>query len=280
MKIIGLAFGKNEEGKIGFFLQCLSLYTDTIIYLDNGSTDRTLEIVHSLREECRIESILTNPEGTEYHESRDRQKLLNEGRAAGGSHFVCLDCDEIFTSNMHVDGFRDRILGLKHGDSYWLTRLHCWRSPFYFRRGEDWLRSSPFVFCDDRNCSYPDKQFNSPRIPQLPGFDWRYAGLKYGVAHFGFVNWRNNLVKQAWSSCLMSLLRPDLEAQEINNFHSSCRNENDLVIERINDDWYRHYLFDPPNFNLADSWRAKEIQQWIGKYGRERFHALNIWDIA
>lgn len=258
MKIVGLAHGKNEEPRLAFFLKCLALYVDTVVFMDNGSTDRTLQILNDLKDECRIEAVF---------QGSDRNELLSQGRALGGTHFVVLSCDEVLTSNLHVDSFRDRMVGMRQGDSLWLPLIKCWKSPFAWR--PDIRAHVPVVFCDDRNGNMDEEE----GIPVMGGFRWKSDGVKYGLVSFRCVNWQNVLLRQAWSKCRDRVQFPDMMPQRINE-----RNllPEDGPTQRINDEWYAHYPFDPPDFLTTDLWRLKQIHQWIGMIGMGRFEELHL----
>ena len=260
MKIIGLAHGKNEEPRLAFFLKCLSLYTDSIVFLDYGSTDRTPEILRELKDECRIEAVVQG----------NRDDLLSTGRALGGTHFMTLECDEILTSNMHVDGFRDRIVGMRQGDSFWLPLIKCWKNPFAWR--PDVREHVPVVFCDDRNGNLDEDE----GIPVMGGFKWKADGVKYGLVSFRCVNWQNVVLRQAWDKCNDRVRYPDMSPQTINQRNLMPE---DGPTQRIDDAWYLHYPFDPPNFMATDLWRLKQIHQWIGMLGIGRFEELHLTHI-
>ena len=98
VKIIGLVPAHNEQNIITQCLQGLSLYTDAIVFLDDASDDNSFEIVESLKESCNVVSIIRK---TKWHreEPENHNKLLTEGRKLGGTHFIVIDADELFTAN-------------------------------------------------------------------------------------------------------------------------------------------------------------------------------------
>ena len=52
-KIVGLVPVRNEARRIAFCLRALAFFTDSIIVLDDMSTDDTIDMVKGLAEECR-----------------------------------------------------------------------------------------------------------------------------------------------------------------------------------------------------------------------------------
>lgn len=101
-KIVGLVPVRNEARRITFCLRALAIFTDSIIVLDDMSTDNTVDIVQGLAEECKIERIITKSVW-DRNETGDRNELLTVGRSIGGTHFVVIDADEAFTGNL-ADG--------------------------------------------------------------------------------------------------------------------------------------------------------------------------------
>lgn len=200
-KIVALVPARNEGAKIAFCLRALAQVADAIVYLDDCSDDDTPAIVESSAAQCRVARIIRN---AHWHrdEPRDRNALLEAGRAVGGTHFIVIDADEAFTANCVEGGFlRDRILALRPGDRLALTWIQLWRSTAHYRFDQSvWtFDCRPFVFCDDGRCAYASAFIHTPRVPlSLRGRVRKLGGYSHGVMHFQFVNWRNLLVKQAW----------------------------------------------------------------------------------
>ena len=101
-KIVGLVPVRNEARRITFCLRALAIFTDSIIVLDDMSTDNTVVVVRGLSQECKIERIITKS-AWDRNETADRNALLVNGREIGGTHFVVIDADEAFTGNL-ADG--------------------------------------------------------------------------------------------------------------------------------------------------------------------------------
>ena len=141
-RIIGLVPARNEEDKVEFALRALSKFTDAIVFLDDCSTDGTVQVVRELSESCRVEKIIEKPV---WHrdEPGDRNRLLAAGRELGGSHFVVIDADEAFTANfLDGDALRKRILSLKPREQLSLRWIHLWRSVDQYRVDAPYGRSA------------------------------------------------------------------------------------------------------------------------------------------
>lgn len=281
-KIIGLVAGKNESKCMVQCLKALSLYTDTIIYLDDASEDDTLAKVQAVAKECRIEGIIKK---TEWYrdEPGDRNRLLQAGRQLGGTHFVILDADEMFTANcMHGNRLRNAILELKPGEKLQLRWIQLWRSPFKYRDDNSAYNKNHyqyFAFCDDGRSWYQSDFIHTMRVPQTPGLLYRLS-TEYGVLHFPHVNWRNLLIKIAWYHCLERIRKPEKTCQEINKQYVKCTDESGLRVYDVPAEWYAGYdFFNPEDYTSPELWRQNQIKAWFNEYGITYFRDLNIWHI-
>lgn len=282
-KIVGLVPARNEEVIIAQCLRCLSLFTDAIVFLDDASTDKTVEIVENLAKECRIERIIRKGQ---WHrdEPGDRNKLLNAGREIEGTHFIVIDADEILTSNFLKENFlRNLILALGRGDKLCLKWIQLWRSPDKYR-DDDSVWSNSYVdciFCDDGKCSYASEFIHTPRSPSnLSGGTFQYTTHKFGLLHFQFVNWKNLLIKQSWYRCLERIRFPKKQIKKINTMYADSKNENGLRRAVSDPEWYNSYNgFKKEIYFEPEKWRSQQILSWFKQYGRAFFKGLDIWDI-
>src|SRR5690606_10034848 len=127
-KIVGLMQVRNEEPIIYQHLKALSLYTDAIVIVDDASIDSTPLIIKSFQQDFNIKrfiqrTIATRDSG---NESDNATLLLRLGREIGGTHFIVIDADEMFTANCLENNFlRNEILSLKPGEkiSMWWIQL-------------------------------------------------------------------------------------------------------------------------------------------------------------
>ena len=187
-KIIGLVAVRNEADIVGQCLKALSLYTDAIIVLDDASDDgKTVPILESLANECNIVQIIKKTVWFR-DEPGDKNKLLEAGRKAGGTHFIVIDADEIFTSNcLHKNFLRNKILSLQPGDVLHATWIQLWRSTEQYRYDSSpWSGSlNDCIFCDQPGCSYNSNFIHCSRSPNLNLTGQRYnLPLEDPLLHF------------------------------------------------------------------------------------------------
>ncbi len=282
-KIIGLMPVRNEAPIIEQSLKALALYADAIVVLDDASTDNTVKIVKRCAKDCKVKHVITKSHWYR-DEPGDRNALLQAGRKLGGTHFIVIDADEMFTSNCLDQQFlRKRILSLKPGDILMVNWIHLWRSIDYYRfDGSVWTWNyKDIIFCDDTKARYDSGFIHTSRVPNfLNGKRHVIEGYTHGLIHFQFVNWRNLLVKQAWYRCLERIRDPKKSARAINKRYAPSKDERDIHLEPAPRAWFEGYTFFAPKvFASAERWREKQILSWFNQYGRKHFADLDIWDI-
>ncbi len=282
-KIVGLLQIRNESVLIEQCLHALSFYTDAMVILDDASQDDTVKLCKECAHTYRIEAILQNESSAWEHrsESDNRQKLLEAGRTIGGTHFIILDADEIMTANCKDNNFlRRMILQLNPGDRLAMNIMHVWDSLHRYRTYFS-EKMKFFIFCDDGACSYLNQFLHVNRTPfnLQGGVNLELPNDQYGLLHFGYYNWQNVLIKQAWYKCLERIRNPQKSVAEINSWYPAHK-EKDLQTLSVPSNWIMGYdFFNPSLFDHVETWRKKQMKQWFEKYGKEYFKELEIWHL-
>jgi glycosyltransferase involved in cell wall biosynthesis len=279
-KIVGLVGFRNEENFLAQHLKALSLYTDAIVVLDDASNDNSLAIAQALQKECNIERIITK--STWFRdEPGDRNKLLQAGREIGGTHFICIDADEMFTSNLLIDNkLRNAILNLKPNEALAVTWIQLWRSVDFYRYDDSiWTNQvKPFIFCDNGTCSYNSDFIHTYRIPLNSPQIHRLATYDFGLLHFQFVNWDNLLLKQAWYRCLERVRTPKKSIQSINSLYAPSKDEIGLRRLPSKKEWFENYnFFDVSVYGKPDNWRKEQVNKWFKEYGKKYFSSFFLY---
>ncbi|MBY0110248.1 MAG: glycosyltransferase family 2 protein [Candidatus Babeliaceae bacterium] len=282
-KIVGLIGVRNEEIMIKQCLQALSLYVDAIVILDDASTDKTLDIIYSLKDTCKVERIIEKKSWFR-DEPGDRNALLNTGRKIGGTHFISLDADEIFSANCLENNYlRDLVLSLNPGDSLDFPFTNLWRSIKYYRNDSSvWSpHRRTFIFCDDGKGRLESGFIHCGRCPaNLSGQKKIAHDMSKTILHFQFVNWRNLLIKQAWYRCLEIIRNPSKSIIEINSVYGQSKDERNIQRSKCPKKWFDGYdFFDPSIFSTPEKWREEEVLSWFDQYGKNFFEKLDIWDV-
>jgi glycosyltransferase involved in cell wall biosynthesis len=286
-KIIGLVPVRNEEAYIDQCLRALALYTDAIIVLDDASTDNTVAIVESLAQECHIDRIIKKAVWKR-DEPGDRNKLIQAGREIGGTHFIVLDADEMFTASCLKNNFlRNKILALEPGDWLRLHWIRLWKSINQVRFETNpekriFCDIRPFIFCDDGVSEYRSNFIHTSRFPTTltEGKDITITPVEtYGVLHFQAVNWRNMRVRQAWYRCIEHIRSPEKTVERINREYAAYESDNNCQLVSCSSAWFEYPFFDRTAYEAPEQWREKEILSWFTQYGMKFFADLDIWEI-
>jgi len=283
IKIVGLVPGRNEASFLYQHLKALSMYVDAIVYLDDASDDNSVQLVESIAAECKVEKIIKKDRWIR-DEPGDRNRMLWAGREIGGTHFVVLDADEMFTANcLDNNALRNAIIALEPGDQICMIWIQLWRGLNQYRFDDSvWTWNyKHFIFCDDGACSYASDFLHTSRTPRdLKGNVKFMRGYDYGVLHFQFVNWRNLLVKQAWYRCLEHIRNPTKSIKDINELYAPSKDESNLRTAQSPVSWFANYaFFDPSIYQKPEGWKEREVLSWFTEHGKNFFEQLDIWDI-
>jgi glycosyltransferase involved in cell wall biosynthesis len=280
MKIIALLPFRNESWILPTYLKNVLPIVDEVIAIDDYSTDGGKEI---LEKESKVK-VYSNNETLKsgWAEFNIRQKLLELGREAGGTHFVCLDADETFTTNF-VPLAKKVISKLEPGQKLSLQWLALWKSADHYRDDNSvWSNNfKDFVVHDDGKISHvhPGNTIGVGRTPGLnTNENWLKLNNKYGaVLHYQFSNWRNFQLKQAWYRCSEKIMNAG-NAQSINQKYSITLDDPNTFVKSCPHEWVNGL----PNLdiqNLPISWHLEKIKEFFNEYGPNYFNDLNIWHI-
>lgn len=276
VKIIALLPVKNEEWVLPSYLSSVKKIADHIIALDDNSVDNSVKILES----NGVEVISSNTGADELvNMSKRRQYLLDMGRKAGGTHFICLDADETFSENF-INQARDIIKTLEPGQKITMRWVHPFksiknyltdeRSPF----GSIW---KDFIFCDASEISFANNFLSESRTPGEWINPMRLDEGTGVVIHWQFTDWEANQWKQAWYRCT-ELIEGGRSARRINHTYSITKSQTDQKISKIPKHWIGGLI--KPTFPSNKILHYEEqINKYFDQYGIKYFEYLDIWDI-
>lgn len=314
-KIVALVQIRNERETIEQFLRMIALYAESIVILDDASDDNTVEIIQRLATILPIEKIILNQVSAwQYGSEKDnREKLLLAGREVGGTHFIMLDADEMFSAHcLQNNWLKNKILSLKRGQTLRLPTIHQWNNLHLYRDDEQcnptmykWRRI--YAFADDGVASYLSNQsahgsisIHVSREPagmicSEPTNSFYFNIVDYGVMHFKCVSLQNIDIKKAWYMCLEFIRlcetattekERSVHAQHINKIYNNylyqgiLSQTDSIICKQIPDSWYSGYnFFNGQAYTEPFVSKIEEIKRWFDCYGIDYFKELDIWSV-
>lgn len=273
-KIIALLPFRNEEWVLHEYIKSIKKITDHIIAYDDRSTDTSRKIL----EEAGAKIILKDYKSESYFaEYQVRQELLEEGRRQGGTHFVCLDADEIFTDSF-LDSAKEQILSLRPGYSIWMDWINLYKKIGRERIDGDYKKlNKAFIFCDEVDLKFKYVFVGVSRTPTEPQKRIILDRAQGAVVHFQFLNIERALTKRIWYMC-SETIKADRSARRINVTYFA---QKDIKIPTKDIDPSLFGRLDPEIYTKYDylsDWRFQEVLAWFEKYGILKFENLDIWE--
>ena len=271
-KIICLTPVKNEEWIIGKFLKAASIWADSIIISDQGSTDDTVKIASQFPKV----TIIDNSKLLEYNEKEYRLPLYNEARKLPGKKLLIqLDVDEFLTPNFD--------------DLEWKTMMEA---PIGTRFLFNWYNiqtnmnsyfvedNKPFAFMDDGS-EYDSGIIHCPRIPLRR--DVPYVKLNsINVLHFQFVNWDRMELKHMWYRMYEKVIHPRKSIIQIwREYHYEKNrpidNINVFALPREYLDGYNKYGIELTSvLKVPEKHWDNRMVDYIVRYGWKRFKRVDV----
>ena len=273
-KIIALLPFKNEGWIIGEYINSVKKITDHIIAYDDNSTDDSRKLL----EKAGAKIIEKNYKTESYFaEHKIRQDLLEEGRKDGGTHFICLDADEIFSNNFIKQG-REIIYSLKPSQGLWMDWVNLYGDIKNERKDDVYHNINKcFVFCDEANLTFPYAFVGVSRTPTSPENRIVIDRKQGSVIHFQFLNKERFLMKRVWYMC-SELIKADRSALRINTTYDVQKDRKNIRKVPIDSDSAFEINNDSiTEYDYKEDWRFKEIIRWFDKCGIGYFEPLDIW---
>lgn len=197
MKVCLNTMVKNEAIMLDHVLPIWKNYSvDYFIFYDDNSTDDTINIINKHLPLEKV--IILNDHLEKFNEGYQRQKMIDESRKLNIDYVICLDADELLSSNI-VDDFENFIKKYDEFDQhlFWYNvvndNINEHRlDPLY----QNNYRCFVLPLKHTSNLDINQWQYHTPRTPHvnLP----RSYTREYGVLHLQASNKKYYAIKQLW----------------------------------------------------------------------------------
>lgn len=285
MKIIALYPLLREEINFRFLrISIISLYNivdEICIAVDYFNQDIKFDTKFFKKKKIKI-FYLKSPSNNTRKSNAPRIELLRLGRKNGGTHFIWLDCDEVFTYPFSKNG-RKIISNMTVGQKIQLRWLSMYKDFKYYRNDNKSIWSNmykDFIVYDTSEYNLVKNLLHEPRTqgPNTLENTIKLDLNKGAVMHLQFVNWSNFLLKASWYMC-MEIMRMKENIMFINRKYFYTSFENFPNVKKIKMSWVQHIpkiLFYNLNIDTADYWYNR-FSEFFKKNSILRFEQLNIW---
>ena len=98
-KVVLLLMTRNSGDWLLFFLEHHVDAVDSVVVLDDASTDSTLRLLHRYGPQMKVEVLMRKREWSVMNEWPDRNLLVQAARQAQATHWLMLDIDELLSYN-------------------------------------------------------------------------------------------------------------------------------------------------------------------------------------
>lgn len=276
-KIIALLPFKNEEWVLKEYIHCIKKITDHIITHDNGSNDNSAQILKDA-------GAIVIPRSTKltksFQEFEIRSLLLEYGRAAGGTHFICLDADEVFSDAFYKNAI-EKILSLAPGQSLWMDWVTLYGDTSTERIDGVYKKISKNFIVHDA----PGLEFTYAflGVSRTPGNVLERVTLERNegsVIHYQYLNTERSNMKRVWYMCYEHIEKRRTPLR-INTTYEIQKKNPKIPTRQVSlDSTYTIIDQSITTYDQVKDWRFDEILGWFDTYGIEFFEPLDIWDVT
>lgn len=137
-RLIALLQARNEERFLPGWLENISPVVDGFIALDDGSEDRTADLLSA---HPKALEVIRNKPGDAWNERANQMTLIKAGRRHGAQWLLCADADERFEQHFAADVVQLLDEADKRGiEAYSLRCRELWGDRHHYRNDGIWGR--------------------------------------------------------------------------------------------------------------------------------------------
>ncbi len=272
MKVITLVPVKNESWILNFSLKNFSMFSDEIIMLDDASEDNSVATASAYPKATVIPYKDDEPH---VNMSKRRSALLEAGRKAGGTHFVCLDADETVSDALSRN-LREELKSLSPGQKLlfpWILVNRSGEDFVYSKEYEDNYKD--FAFYDDGKVGFIDRALSEERTPGSNDSAKKIGFEKGCVYHFQNIPLKRNQYKQAWYRCneLLEGVKSPRRINMIYDFTKDLSSKDAIPLKDLFIDENKKLINKEADYSLP----LKRITNLFEEKGVLFFERLDIW---
>ncbi len=278
MNLIGLCVTRDDGWILGFTARVALRWVDHLIVMEHCPTASTVAAVDGLMSEFGPRITRLSEDRPAWDESIYRQRLLDAGRARGGTHFGSIDGDEALSANL-LPMIRGMVEALRPTECLRLPWPCLWRDLRRYRVDDSPFGRAyvPVAFCDDPSLSHNRPEYPiHTRIPIGANLVNKLNVGDGGAMHCQHVEWRRLVQKQNLYR-LVETLRFGRTPAEINGTYDASTDETGLVTAPTPAEWWAGYEDLLPHIHLGETpWQEAECERLIAEHGRDKFVGLNL----
>jgi hypothetical protein len=272
MKLVALLAFRNEEEFLKQNIPQLIEFCDIVLGHDDNSTDKSREVFSDLGG-----VIIPHARSLQWGnggEFQVRHALLLAGRKLGGTHFICIDADEIFTSDV-VGELRAQILTLAPGSALSLKWISCWANPINGKLAYDphSVDYKDFIFADREDLQIPRGLIHFSRTP-TNATSHVQSNCSGGVLHLQNFNHGNFIAKQLWYQLSEIVFSNHPYYYLDYKYLSYTERPQNLVV--LDDGWVKGLPQMISNSNLSMHWHS-EIIKMLHDVEERQIQYLGMW---
>lgn len=271
MSVVVLTPVKNEDWILQKFLSITSLFADHIILVDQGSTDRTKEIIASFPKAIYILN-----DNDDYDEEYRQRLLIDEARriVPGKRLLLAIDADEIITANSIGDHEWKTISELEPGTQIYFKKPDVLSG---LKQYYDYTDYFLLGFLDDGR-DHVGTRFHSPRVPNS---ERKYKSDRISFMHLALARALEYNARQRLYMVLENVNNSDSLRLRYRKYsrklQSMLRAD---IIREVPAEWldYPDPSINPLSFNSSEENNFNvQILSKFAEYGAKRFWMEDIW---
>ena len=272
LRVIALVMFRDEVAFLPYLLASLDGLVDEIVAIDDRSTDDGRALVEAVGGHV----VRLTPDTPTDYGSR-RRMLLELGRDAGGTHFVCMDADEAFTEAWTTTG-RQLIESIPRGGSLAVPFFTLWKDIARYRVEREYRLPLTCIFHDEGNVDYAARELHEDRVPRTYVARRQRASASLGgIVHFQFVAWQRAQAKQAWYRC-KELLDGNTPLR-INIRYWPTVEWVGVRTRPVDSAWFAGLPDANSLRKVKPGWHLAAILAWFDEHGPSMFEPLQIWHV-